>query len=128
MADVPAYTYTVTGAMFGRAKLFRAVARGYVDTGSPLGTGIYDGETGALIAGGSRSYLLRIIRRADGAVVDGGVYDVNGNASTAAAMAAIMNAYGSSHFAIVVTHDEPKGNRLTNGLDAAMYRCGAIGS
>jgi hypothetical protein len=44
---------------------------------------------------------------------------------SASALAEDLNAQDSSRLVVVTTFDEPTLNRLTGGLDTAMYRCGA---
>lgn len=113
------------------ARVFRVVAEGYSDTGAPASPTLWDAESGEDIAGFAygRSYNLVVLRRSDGAVLYGKAYDVYGVGSsggwTAADLAADLNAQGSDVVVVVWTYDEPKQNRLTSGLDAAMYRCGA---
>lgn len=104
--------------------LFRAVARGYSDTGSPHAAGLYT-EADALLATPTRSYMLAKIDRATGALVSAVNYDVYGDTANATALAAALNACDASVIVVVVSADEPKTNRTSNGLDAAMYRCGA---
>lgn len=52
-------------------------------------------------------------------------YDVYGNAANAAALASKLNSLVDGTIIVISTHDEPQTNRLTNGLPAALYRCGA---
>ena len=129
LADVPAYSYTVTGKMFGRGKVFRVVSRGSSDTTAPIDAGLYDGESGAALQSRERSYMLVRIRRSDGAITWWAPYDVYGtgatNGRTAANLAADLNATGTDHIVVVYTYDEPMTNRFDSGLAAAMYRCGA---
>lgn len=53
------------------------------------------------------------------------VYDVSADASKAAAMAAALNALDNTKVVIVAAYGQTQANRLADGLDAAMYRCGA---
>lgn len=123
------------GSISGRPKLFRVGATGFSAAGAPIGAGLYDGETGAMLVGSGRSYAFARIRRSDGAVTYSNIYDVlsegtdpgatAGYGRGSAALAADLNATGSESIAVVYTADEPAGNRLQNGLSLAMLRCGA---
>lgn len=134
-----AYTHAVTlddapdvdwENLAGRPKLFRVVARGYSDTVAPVASGLYDAETGAEISGvaAGRSYLFTRLGR-DGVVQFSRRYDVFGVGSSggysAADLAADLNACDASHIVVVRSDDEPQLYRLSAGLEAAMYRCGA---
>jgi hypothetical protein len=115
--------------MFGRGKTFRVVARGASDTTAPVDCNLYDGESGQVLQGRDRSYMLARIRRSDDAITWWAPYDVYGtgatNGRTAANLAADLNATGTDHIVVVYTFDEPMTNRFDSGLAAAMYRCGA---
>lgn len=101
---------------------FRVIAAGYAGT-PPATDGLY--VQGTRVSGGARSYTMHRIRRSDGAVVFSRAYDVYADSANATALAADLNASENSVFVIVLSADEPQSNRLTNGLDTAMYRCGA---
>ena len=90
---------------------------------APAGTGVY--KNGISVQSSGRSYNLAKISRSSGDFTFVGTYDVFGAEAQAANLAAALNALDSSWIVVVWTHDEPQGNRLTNGLPAAMYRCGA---
>lgn len=119
--------------LHGRPKSFRAMAvgNGALNAGGyPAAPGLYDAETGAqLLTTVGRSYNMARIRRSDGVITFQRQYDVFGNGTnggyTAATLAADLNATGSDHIVVVVTMDEPRGNRTNSGLAAALYRCGA---
>lgn len=113
------------GSVTGRPKAYRAAAHGYSSTSHPIAAGLYDGETGAVLFGLSRSYKLVRIRRSDRAITYSGSYDVIFDPAEAARLAADLNATGSDHIVVAYTYDEPQTNRMTNGLPEAMYRCGA---
>jgi predicted phage tail protein len=129
------FTVSATGAvsystLAGRPKLFRAVSRGFADVNGPPFVGLLNGETNANLGAASRSYTLYRIARSDGSIVGYNTYDVYGNGANtsgrnAATLAADLNASTTSHIVVVVGYDEPATNRFTNGLDVAMYRCGA---
>lgn len=80
-----------------------------------------------------RSYTAVVINRSTGAILSKKSYDVygagqlawDGASNTAATLAADLNALTSDKLVVVISGDEPMTNRLTSGLDAAMYRCGA---
>lgn len=119
----------------GAPKQFRVVAEGFdaVTAGTaPLPSGLYDGSTGDLLLGVSRSYIVNVIRRSDGAVIQPpngiqiyDVFDPSPDEAGAPEMAAMLNSLSSDVIVVVHSFDEPQTNRLSAGLDAAMYRCGA---
>lgn len=115
-------------AIIGRPILFRAYTVGRLVAGSG---GLFNGETGvAYVVATPRSYLMARIRRSDGVVVFSQVYDVWGaggltSGRDAAALAADLNATTSDYIVAVISVNEPQGLRMTGGLPAAMYRCGA---
>lgn len=102
---------------------FRVIAGGGSATSLPASGGLY--VQGAAYSGLARSYTVTRIRRSDGAVTYDQAFDVYGTAGADAAMAAALNATDSSYIVVVRSYDEPQANRLTGGLAAAMYRCGA---
>lgn len=113
----------------GRPALFRVVSRGLSDSQSSAAPGLYDGETNTQIYSATRSYNLAKISRSTGAVTFHQTYDVFANGAVtsgrgAASLAADLNAATSGEIIVLWTHDEPQGNRLTGGLEAAIYRCG----
>ena len=115
------------GTIAGRPKLYRVRAEGGAGTG---GTGLFNGESGANLFGYGRSYMMARIDRASGAVTFSRQYDVYGNGEftpgiNAATLAADLNATAAGTIVVVYTFDEPMAERLTGGLPAAMYRCGA---
>jgi len=114
------------GPMTTEAKTYRVSSTGGSATSNGgLPTGFYlQGSTTAFSAG-SRSYRVVKIDRSTGAPTLVGTYDVYGSSANATTMAAALNALTNAYVVCVYTADEPKGNRLTNGLDTAMYRCGA---
>lgn len=110
-------------------KTFRVVAQGGSSTTTPVGAGIY--KDGTLQQGETRSYTVVTITRATGAIYSATTFDVYGAGAVtsgrdAGTMAAHLNSFGSgTHIIVVYSADEPQLNRLTAGLDAAMYRHGA---
>lgn len=108
----------------GRPMIYRAISRGNDDTSAPLGAALYD-ETGTSISGAARSYTVNVFSRSTGLVIASNTYDVYGGGGAAAALAANLNSRNSDVIVLVRTYDEPSLNRLTGGMDAAMYRCGA---
>lgn len=109
--------------------VFRVVSCGNNATTSvPVSPGLY--KDGSQAYGAVRSYNMARIRRSDATVTFQQTYDVFGNGATtsgrnSATLAADLNATGADSIVVVWTYDEPQANRLTNGLDTAMYRCGA---
>lgn len=131
LAAVSAYTYTITGSQYvrGLGRNLRLVARGNSDTAlSSTAAGVYDLSTGSLVPGTStgRSYnVMTVLRAAPYTTTFVGTFDVFGSPANATSMAAALNALDNSVVVAIWTSDEPRNNRLLNGLDAAMYRCGA---
>jgi len=86
---------------------------------------------GQHLNGSTRSYNMSRISRATGQIAWGPqTYDVyGGGANTsgrnAATLATDLNATTSDFIVVVWTDDEPQNNRMSGGLPAAMYRCGA---
>lgn len=103
--------------------VFRVVAAGGSAVNVPAAGGLY--RDGVLFSGAFRSYTLNVISRATGQVVLSSAYDVMTNPSQAGALAAALNATGPDAIVVVRSWDDARDNRLTNGLEAAMYRCGA---
>lgn len=125
VADLPDFNVDWTN-LPGRPLFFRVVAQGYSDTSAPVFTGLYN-ENGVNVgAGAARSYMFARIRRSDGVVTLTRTYDVFGGASAylIADFVNDLNATGTDSIAVVWTYDEPKQNRMTAGLPAAIYRCG----
>lgn len=124
-----AQTTATWSGVSGRPGQWRVVAKGASDTTAPTTPGLYNGESGTAVAGYNRSYMLVRISRATSAITFSRIYDVFGIGAvggyTAANLAADLNSTGSDSIVVVWTFDEPQSNRLTSGLDAAMYRCGA---
>lgn len=120
----------------GRPRTWRVGAVGFVVSGSTIGPGFFNGETGAQIGAYARSWMLMAIRRDDDQVVFGPqYYDVMsegtdpetplGYGRGSLALAADLNALGNNVWAVVTTYDEPATNRLSGGLPAALKRIGA---
>ncbi|WP_086619285.1 phage tail protein [Erythrobacter tepidarius] len=116
------YATQVVGS--GRPETFVFGCRGNSAT-APTGysEGLFDGA-GNSIGGFVRSY--RVFYRTFGSttwVTQG--FDVFGTAGQDTAMANYLNAIPTGAVVVVLSFDEPKGNRLGGGLPNAMYRCGA---
>jgi hypothetical protein len=110
----------------GRPALYRAGALGgNTVSGHPIGPGLYDAETGTLLRSAARSYNVMSFTRSTGALSSVTTHDIYSGGGAPAAMAAALNALGSDKIVVILTHDEPQANRLSNGLAEAMYRCGA---
>lgn len=121
IAEPPAVTLPGLGL-----NTYRVVAAGLtaVNAGNvPASTGLY--QNGVKAYDASRSYRVAAIRRSDGLLTFEGAFDVYGDPAASEAMATALNSLGPTHIVIVWTHDEPKNGRVGNGLDLAMYRCGA---
>lgn len=104
-------------------KTYRVVARGNSSTGVPATPGLY--KNGQLVSGIGRSYIVATINRSTGDYTARQTFDVYGSAANAQAMANYLNGLGTDVIVVIYTQDEPQRYRLNNGLDAAMYRCGA---
>ncbi len=110
---------------------FQVVARGLSDTTSITGNirawGLYStsGTVTSLYTASARSYTMHRIRRSDGRLVFTASYDVYASSQESARLAADLYDTTSDYIVVVHTYDEPRDNRLLNGLDLAMYRCGA---
>lgn len=101
----------------------RAVSAGILSTGAaPATPGLY--VNGQFTNGLARSYNLFKIHRVTKAVTAQS-FDVFGSGLQAQALAQTLNATGSDYVVVVVGYDEPRNNRMSMGLMAAMYRCGA---
>jgi len=88
----------------------------------PTSPGLY--VNGQYVGGVGRSYTLFKINRNTKAVT-GQTFDVHGSAAQAGALASALNATANDHVVVVIGYDEPRDNRLSNGLAEAMVRCGA---
>ena len=104
-------------------KTYRVVAKGNSATGEPVNAGFY--KNGQLVAGTGRSYTVNTIDRSTGEHASTRTFDVYGSATNAQAMADYLNGLDATVIVMVQSHDEPQRYRLNNGLDVAMYRCGA---
>lgn len=133
---------TLSGAGGGQVTLpgmgqnsFRVVTNGssVVAGNMPTGSGFYVNGVKDTTVVFARSYTVVVLNRTTGAVVSKNRYDVygagaqvyDGVARSATTMAADLNALTSASIVVVISSDEPMTNRLTGGLDTAMYRCGA---
>lgn len=90
--------------------------------------GLYKG--GAKVFGAVRSYMVVALSKSTGQITFRQSYDVFGDGEltqgrNAQTMAVDLNTLGADVVVVVYTLREPKTNRLTSGLDQAMYRCGA---
>jgi hypothetical protein len=112
----------------GRPKVYRAISKGLdaINAGNgPTPIGLSDGESGAVLASNGRSYTVIRIRRSDRVITLSQTYDVYASSANATSMAAVLNATDHTYVVVVMGYDEPQTNRLSNGLLAAMLRCGA---
>lgn len=101
---------------------FRVLSMGLgaIPPAQPIG--VYKNGTNVFYPG--RSYGVTVIDRATHGVVSNTTYDVFGGTANAQAMANALNNLGSDKLVIITTYDEPQGNRLSGGLEAAIRRCG----
>ncbi len=79
---------------------------------------------GTNIAANGRSYGVYVFNSTN-TLIAANSYDVYGDGNASAAMANFLNGITKGQAVIVTTNDEPATNRLNNGLQAAMERCGA---
>lgn len=111
---------------------FEARSKGGSASSAPWISGLV-GPTGAYIGSGGRSYSLHVVRLSDGALIHEQYYDVYGAGEIGGRGAADLAADLNWHYAnnpgmvviVVTSDDEPRTNRLTAGLPAALYRHGA---
>ena len=90
--------------------------------------GLY--KNGAKVFGAVRSYMVVALSKSTGQITFRQSYDVFGDGErtegrNAQTMAVDLNTLSADVVVVVYTLREPKTNRLTSGLDQAMYRCGA---
>lgn len=71
-----------------------------------------------------RSYNLAVVDRATMTVTYTATYDVYTSAANALALANELNGLDATKIVVIWTDDEPQRNRTTNGLPAAIGRCG----
>lgn len=109
-----------------RPSTYRVAARGLSATGYPAESGLYDGDSGSVIAGAAPMYSVLKIHRTSKIITGLGEFDLlTGGLSQANAMAAALNSISSNEICVVFSYDEPQGNRMLGNLPAAMYRNGA---
>lgn len=105
---------------------FRVSVKGSGSTTHPLTTGLRNSDGTAVAgAGAGRSYNVSVWDRASRSWSSHNTYDVFLSTANATAMASLLNSLDSSKIVVIYTNDEPQTNRLSGGLDEAMYRCGA---
>jgi hypothetical protein len=81
-------------------------------------------RNGSVVNTGGLSYNVLTINRTTGATTHT-TYDVYTSAANATTMANDLNALDSTKIVVIYSNNEPQTNRLTNGLPAALERCGA---
>jgi len=106
-----------------RPEIYRIVAAGNSASSKPVAAGIYEEDNTSKETGG-RSYNLVTYNRSTGAWGSHTTYDVFNDSSNALSLANALNALDSGDIFILYTYDEPQGNRWTNNLPEAIYRCG----
>lgn len=113
----------------GRPKSYLIRSVGYrpvLDGTSPYAAGLYDAENGLGLQGIGPMYQVMTINRSTLALTNLGTFNTLAGGGNPAAMAAALNGIPTgTHIVIVATYDEPRGNRLSGGLLAAMLRHGA---
>lgn len=97
------------------------------DKGSGSYGGIYDTQEEEWILDVGRSYNIAVLDTETGNWVKKENYDVYDDTSEAGRLADYINdlPQDGSYKVYVVTADEPEDNRLSNGLESAMYSMGA---
>jgi len=110
-----------------RSAQYKVSSYGSSATGLPAGVSgsLVNAEIGATVRSGSRSYLFARISRTTGLPTFSQVYDVYASAANAATLVTDLNATDSTSIVVVWGYDEPLANRLTNGLEEALYKHGA---
>lgn len=113
-------------AGLSKPKQYRVTSVGYNVVTAPSAFGLYDLDATTTLATGYW-YMVARFSRSTGAFIAAAQFDVYlaTPGADAAAMAAHLNARPNTEIVVVWTFDEPQTNRLTGGLPAAMYRCGA---
>lgn len=104
---------------------YRVVSRGLRDKYGILDPGIYDARSGVKLYTPGRSYNLIKIKRDTGRIINAESFDVAGNSTEAIRLADKLNATSNQYIIILMSHDDPRDNRLQSELVEAIYRCGA---
>ena len=118
-------TFSVDTSRVQQAASYNALVRVQAHgLSTPIGASRVDINGVSVFAPG-RSFGLTAIRLSDGVVTFTGTYDLHGFVDEAGLLATKLDTYGTDHLLIVSTFDEPQSNHLEQGLDDAMYRCGA---
>ena len=125
---VDSSTTAVTAESLG-IHSYRVVSVGHASTVVGQSTcGLY--KSGTKLFGSTRSYMVVALSKSTGQITFRQSYDVIGDGEqtqgrNAQTMAVDLNTLGTDVVVVVYTADEPRNNRLSSGLDQAMYRCGA---
>lgn len=104
---------------------YRVVSRGLRDKYGILDPGIYDARGGDKLYTPERSYNLIKIKRETGRIIKTEVFDVASDPKEAIRLADTLNATSNQYIIILMSHDDPRDNRLQPELLEAIYRCGA---
>jgi hypothetical protein len=111
---------------------FYVVSRGQNYAGAETATsGLYTSSNAIVANSSTIGYTMHRIRRSDGALVFTRQYNIVNQANvnytgyTTLNLAQDLNATTKDFIVVVYGNADPTTNRLTNGLDIAMYRCGA---
>lgn len=111
---------------------FEVVSRGQSDTyGSLTGAiawGLYDKKNFVNYTTSGNGYNVWTINRTNGAVTSLGSFPVNISTAQAMNLATTLDGLDDSVVVVISTFGNPLPNRLTGGLPAALYRCGASAS
>ncbi len=94
---------------------------------SPATTNHLTNELGVEISGfdnDPRSYVVSVYDRSSRSWDSHTLYDVYGDSSNALTMADDLNALTDSKLVVITGQHAPASHRTTNGLPAAIYRCG----
>jgi hypothetical protein len=111
---------------------FYVVSRGQAYAGGETATsGLYTSSNAIVANSSTIGYTMHRIRRSDGELVFTRQYNtvnqanVNYTGFTTLNLAQDLNETTKDFIVVVYGNADPTANRLTNGLDIAMYRCGA---
>jgi hypothetical protein len=103
----------------------RLVAIGSNASNYPSGTvGLVNIDTGNTVKTSAASYNLVVFDKATGIVSTTATYNIAGNTSLSANLAANLNAVTANQMVVLWTHSDASTGRLLNSLPDAIYNCG----